>query len=544
MSTYQPIGSLVGVTHSKSESKSAYSRLSGATYHENIDAWSGMTEEEKSIYLAEEHECTHHLLLSATSAGLLEWRIAQVWHRDLSWVARELTSLGLETPRTMNLADWLNREGHALVLQAMKEAHGEQGHRRIEYLMNVVEELENAIFIEDILFEYSHQPKSKITRREFCDAFNRWNTWASKRSGLSIGLSDYPDQESFVESDHVKRISSNHPDKPLFSPDSFNIKELIEAHATCQELWILEQHGDAESAQQLLKERLDSPQGNALRELQSKTASGEWQIGFSPSISMLAVLTLLNTPLDITMVKGEKAYTLEQILPWLAIESIQDLRQIDTDAFMDVCENLERTINNPVIGPHSQWVKYPVIETSLSSYLSEYGHDGLSEFLEGLTSHDVNRAIYTQKKAIQLTIEMLLRQLQSKQTASEALAKWSGSVRELLTLIEYTDKTMMFGKSITESTRPLSGRLGLLEDYRLVILGIILGSSQFHLSRAYWYGFSLPHPEILLNKISDELNDPEFSNLCNSIIPLYDRQVRHVYRNTFLDREMELYCKQ
>lgn len=545
MSAYQPVGALVGVTHTIDQSRSVYQKLSGPTYHSNVHNWKGLSAEEKSQYLIEEHEIAHHLLLSSTAAGMLEWRIAEVLHRDLDWLAREYRALGLVTPTNCNLVDWLKKQGgDQCVYDALIARDGPEAELRIRYHNTVVDAIKDAVLLEDTLYGYADGPHVEMTRRQFCDLFNRWNSWASKRSGLSIALEEYPTEERARDADHILPITTNDPEAQLFPEFSFNVSELIEAHATCQELWILEQHGDVEGAKDRLQERLQSPQGNALRALMKRVPSDRWQLRFSPPQAMLAVTRLLNTRLDIAFLKSRQDCTLEEILPWLVIDRTEDLRIVSSEDLIQVCEDLTRVQSNPIIGPHSQWVLFPLIDGSLRTYLEDLGDEGAGAFFKGLASLDVNRAIYTFKKAFRLSVSVFAAQTQDGSDAERAYGAWAESVRGLLTLIEYSDGALILGDGLFESAEVLDSRVALFKDPRVGLVGSILGSSQYHLARAYWYGSYLPHPEILFHKISRSLSDEGFDSLVNLTLPIYDRLVERIYRNTYLKKNATLYSKQ
>ena len=547
MSAYQPVGSLVGINHEVELSKSAYKTIFDNSISKK-QAWSLLSIEQKNCFLAEEHEIAHHVLLSSTAAGMLEWRTAEVWHRDLEWLVHQIADLNLETPRNKNFVQWLESEdGYDLVQNALINENKSEAPRKLSYFKMMVEEIKNTVHVEDVLFGHNQDEKPAITRAEFCKVFNRWNTWASKRSGIAIGLQEFPSTEDFEDASHTIKIKSRTPNARLFSAESFNIHELIEAHATCKEVWTLHQHGDHEGASRLLDKRLRSTQANALIAVKTRTQSDRWSVGFSPSIAMTAIAQVLNARLDISFLKGQSEIYIEDLMPWLIIEGKEDLLKVDRDEIIHCIDDLERVAQQPIIQSHAKWIEFPKIVSTLDQYLIENGQAGIAQLLKGVNSHNVNRTLYSFHLAFRKTAEYLASQLAPNPSPAKDFSSWFNSLKEMLTLIEYLDSVVVLGDPpLFKSAEPFEDTIGVLADYRFVLAGTIFGSANYHIARAYWYGGPLPHPRVLFRKVSAILNDQAFDYIETMLVGFFDTKVRNIYKNTYLDLNPapNLYCKQ
>ena len=542
----------VGIPVKKNDSIKVYNDLPEDTHRKNSLHWVKLSSKQKKIYLVEQHEFAHHRLLTSSLVGVLYWRMNQVFHRDIEWVVDQMSKLNLQPSSGMNLLEWLNTGGNVQLKNCLSEKYESDNDSLVSYYEELMDNVSNNLKLKDILFgNFNNLPK-EITRGEFCDIFNKWNSWSSKRCDLPISEENIRNEISvdrFDERLYISDIRTRKTDAPLF-PDgyAFNLDDLIEAHATFSELFNLATHNDDKGAKKLLENRLRYSQSSALMALMKYTTSQEWKLGFSPFLAMQKIYLLFNSKIDICVQRDTGTQYLEDILPWLIYKERMASQGIEKKLYLEILSNMETAIKSSMVGAKSNWIKYPLV--SMSVLLDNPSPKILYSFLQGVYSSSIHKALYVFHDNIFELYKLLAGMLNPDQAErSFAVRNWEKNSLENLALIEYIDGLSMFFQPLQKANSHIEAIPDIYKKPLVVLLGTIMSSAKTSLVKAYWLGNSIPHPKIIFDKLSQELKmlnlDQGFvSSTSNLFVKLYEYELKQKFNNVFLDEDALLYCDQ
>ena len=539
--SYLFIGSLIGIRTTLATSIKVNETLSGSL-RANRDKWKRLSDDEKSAYLAEQHEFAHHQLMTSSLAGVLYWRLNEAWVRDITWLSKELASFNLIPGRGMNLWDWWQKTGECKVKASAAICSG-----RLSYMNHVFKHLNLVAEVRDYL--YSNEiPSAQITRREFSKMLSEAFGWCAERAGLSLNGEHH---EFLDKSKNYAKIAAREPNQSTFlAKDTYNFQALFEAYSICEELFVLQVVGDNERAGDLLKKTLEGPFGGAMRVLIPLSKSSEWYLGFSPHIAKSFAMLMCNAPVDIAAYKEERR--LEEILPWLDLYKDFSHKGISLRNLASITENIYSTLHQPLFTEKAEWLHYlniPDIK-SLKKYFSRPKSSDIEKFNHAVTSNAINQAAFTFKINLSSTYKLLMAWPESPAEYSKHFQSWFVDTKKSICILEYTDG-LHISLAPTIQANEIPHLKNLITTQPLwVITGLLLRTHQYYLVKSYWDGTCRPALKIVVDKLK-ELLDKEigkhsdiYYRYLTEITNQLEKQAQSLFPNTLVVDDFDLYCDQ
>jgi hypothetical protein len=530
--SYLLIGDMVGVNVPISISVEVNKKMEGSLRSKK-KVWQNLSEDEKLAFLTEEHEFAHHQLMTSSIAGVLYWRLSEVWSRDVSWLSHKLSELGLHPDKGMNLQEWWKCSGNLRTKIVLAHDKGS-----FSYLEHVFKHLHKV----NVLFDYLYGdklPQKNMHRDEFSNLLSTVFEWCAERCGLSLcGTHDnYHDR-----SKNRAYISSHSPDDTIFpAKEAYNLQSLFEVYSICRELFVLQLVGDERRAQDLLAKTLKGKYASAMNLVIPMSKSNDWALSFSPHIAMQLILIMCNYPLDISTYK--KGDYLEDILPWLVAENKFFNHQLDFNHLANVGVRVCSSLQQPLFTENSNWLRYLNIKNmgELELYLSKLNESNVDDFHSAIVSNAVNQAAFTFKINLSSTLKLLLEMVKEPEGVDSAqIQRWYDDTKKSMCLIEYTDDVWLSIEPTIKANEKLKEIITTIPE--LVICGLVARAHTHYLQKGYWEGACRPDMSILLDKLKGK---SELTyNYLSAINILLETQAKTLYPNTIAVDCFDLYCDQ
>jgi hypothetical protein len=530
--SYLLIGDMVGVNVPISISVEVNKKMEGSLRSKK-QVWQNLSEDEKLAYLTEVHEFAHHQLMTSSIAGVLYWRLNEVWSRDVSWLSHKLSELGLHPDKGMNLRDWWKSSGYLRAKIALAHDKGS-----LSYLEHVFEHLHKVNILRDYLFG-DKLPQENMPRDDFSNLLSIVFEWCAERCGLSLcgTHENYHDR-----SKNRAYISSQSPNDTVFpAKEAYNLQYLFEVYSICRELFVLKLVGDEPRAQDLLSKTLKGRYASAMKFVVSMSKSNDWALSFSPHIAMQLILMMCNSPLDISTYK--KGDYLEDILPWLVAEKKFFKNGLDFEYLANIGVRVCNSLQQPLFTENSNWLRYVNINDmgDLKLYLSKLNESNASHLSTAITSNAVNQAAFTFKINLSSTLKLLLEMVKEPEGISKAqIQRWYDDTKKSMCLIEYTDDVWLSIEPTIKANDKLKEIITTIPE--LVICGLVARAHSYYLQKGYWEGACRPDMSILIEKLKDK---SELAyNYLSTINILLETQAKTLYPNTIAVDCFDLYCDQ
>ncbi|OEG75148.1 hypothetical protein BEL05_02510 [Shewanella colwelliana] len=541
--SYLFIANLIGIRASLATSVKVNEEMSG-TLRSKHERWMRLTNNEKATFLAEEHEFAHHQLMTSSLAGVLYWRLSEVWSRDVSWLSQELARFGLFPERGLNLWEWWKKAG-----QKAARSTATFGAVRLAYLNHVFEHLNLIADLRDYLYG-NEIPNTNITRSTFAKMLSVAFDWCAERSGLSIGGSH---DDYLIKTKNCATIVTLQPDAPVFpTKEPYNLQSLFEAYSVFRELFVLQLVGDDIRAQDLLEKTLAGQYGEALRAVIPLAESSDWKLGFSPHIAMQHILLMCNTPIDIVAYKEENQ--LEDILPWLGLHDSFCHHGIKLDKLIVITEQVHTAVCVPLFSDKANWLRYLNLTSikSLEDYWATTDQKRINNFTVAITSNAVNQAAFTFKANLSSTCKLLMHWASAPEELDrrEHFQSWFDDTKKSICLVEYIDAVYIATEPVIKANdkpflKPLITTLPIW-----VIFGLLLRAHEYYMLRSYWDGTCRPSLTILIEKLeslfSKEIGEKQgsYCDFLTEFTSQLERQAKTRYPNTLVVNDFNLYCDQ
>ncbi|MEZ8780912.1 hypothetical protein AB6D85_25350 [Vibrio splendidus] len=530
--SYLLIGDMVGVNVPISTSVKVNKKMEGSLRSKK-EIWKNLSEDEKLAFLTEQHEFAHHQLMTSSIAGVFYWRLNETWSRDVSWLSHKLSELGLHPDNGMNLREWWKRDGNlrAKIVLADDEV-------LFSYLEHVFEHLHKVNVLLDYLYG-DKLPQENMPRGEFSNLLSTVFEWCAERCGLSLcGSHDYYHERS----KNRAYISSQSPVDTIFpAKEAYNLQSLFEVYSICRELFVLQLVGDESRAQDLLAKTLKGRYASAINLVIPMSQSNDWALSFSPHIAMQHILMMCNSPLDISTYK--KADHLEDILPWLVVESKFSKHRVDFNYLVNIGVRVCRFLQQPLFTENSNWLKYVNIKNmdELEIYFSKLNESNFSDFHSAIASNAVNQAAFTFKINLSSTLKLLLDMVKKPEGLdSYQIQRWYDDTKKSMCIIEYSDDVWISTEPAIKANDKLKEIVTTIPE--LVICGLVVRAHSHYMQKGYWEGACRPDLSILIEKLKGKselaYNYLSATNIC------LETQAKTLYPNTIAVNCFDLYCDQ
>lgn len=530
--SYLLIGDMLGVNIPITISVEVNKKMEGSLKSKK-EVWKTLSEDEKLAYLTEAHEFAHHQLMTSSIAGVLYWRLNEVWSRDVSWLSHKLSDLGLHPDKGMNLWEWWNLNGN---LRAKAVLDNDKG--SFSYLEHTFNHLHKVNVLLDYLYG-DKLPSENMTRREFSNLMSTVFEWCAERCGLSLcGTHD----NYYDKSKNRAYISSKSPDDTIFpSNEAYNLQSLFEVYSICRELFVLQLVGDERRALDLLAKTLNGRYASAMNLVIPMSKSTNWTLNFSPHIAMQLILIMCNSPMDISTYN--KNDYLEDILPWLVAENNFFNHGLNLNYLANICVRIYSFLQQPLFTENSNWLRYVNIKNmdELKLYISKLNESNIGDLCSAITSNAVNQAAFTFKINLSSTLKILLEMVKEPEGVSSAhIQRWYDDTKKSMCLIEYTDDVFLSFEPAIRANDKLKELITTIPE--LVICGIVVRAHSYYMQKGCWEGACRPDMAILIEKLKGK---SELAyNYLSTVNVLLEAQAKTLYPNTITATCFDLYCDQ
>ena len=497
------------VDHSAEHSKKVYAKFSGGMLSSFAPAWSKAPTEEKRAFLLEHHETAHHALMFSTPVGVLNWRLNQTIQRDIQWILIKCEEYSIvlseiHPPRNMLVsAKWQS--------EFMARPDGIVGAEK-EYLLYVIDRLENLIRLRSIFFEVGAAKKhADLTFSDMCSLLNRVSVYLTER--CEVGFTT------------AWRTRLPPETKVFPAGGDFNVTDIAECHALAQELFILRALNDDKGLATRLEECRQGPFGEAVKIAIERT-KGANSLGFSPHqmqvMALLACCSAVESAADVSAVKY-----VEDELPWWKFCSADIFTMKSLGPAVTA---LTALTTQPLFGAGSHWIRYPAKDAPMASEIKDNDDVALAidNIFGWLPSFGLDSQAFAIHEGAYLNLRFLLTLIDD--TVKKGLppgferldvSKWRELATVCVPLIEYADNFSFHGFDIEKIFKPGSPVRSLpifrkCEDLHWQLIAQIVTGATIRYSYAAYAGKLLPNSTVLEEKFSNYFsNSPIGSSICS-----------------------------
>lgn len=480
-----------GLRHDLATSKQVADILGNGSLARRSGEWQALSDEFRSIWLAEEHEFDHHYLMAATPFGLLIWRMTQVLGRDIQWLDRKIRASEVFLPVSCPSEHFYSFE--------TKESLSKQkiiDDAPPEYVLDVISNMENIDTLLSVFVGSDAKTKhSGMTRGELASRLSQAHEYMRQRC-LASTLSPQP------------RWIAREPSKLVFPPSSLgNARDLVESHAVLHEAERLFAVGDIEAAKRRVTMARNPEHGPMIDFFVSRAENPQNPLGWSPFHARMAIKFSLCGAIDLGMAEDrEEPLTLEDELPWTRIDGSRPLREVSGQTVISALKNLNKMAINPIIDESSNWIQYHRID-----FEGGFPTDKDAErYISSLSSIGTDTQIYILKASAGNLLEFIgsIVQTGDQAKADAIYDKWRRAGISLHGLLEYSDHIstpLELVERVYSERHPITS----MDDFTWIksivhfTLGQLIGGYFNGVSIDIWHGVDVPKIAPVSSKLAN-----------------------------------------